>query len=76
MSGKRGRPVKHKELPAEIRENINESNLPENVLEAIAVAVSGNVLSDSVQAKAKVEDAKNDPKYVGNCPVTGKPKFE
>jgi hypothetical protein len=71
MSGKRGRPVKHKELPAEIRENINEANLPEEVLEAIA-----NAMSPQVVEKAKVEDAKRDPKYIGNCPVTGKPLFE
>jgi hypothetical protein len=71
MEKKRGRPVKHKELPAEIRENINEANLPEAVLEAIV-----NAVSPQVAEKAKCEDAKRDPKYVGNCPVTGKPLFE
>ena len=71
MSGKRGRPAKHPELPKEIRENINEANLPEEVLEAIKDAISPEVAE-----KAKVEDAKLDPKYIGNCPVTGKPVFE
>jgi hypothetical protein len=73
---KRGRPVKHPELPKEIRENINESNLPEDVLAAIVDVVSDKELSKETISKAKCEDAKRDPKYVGNCPVTGKPKFE
>lgn len=68
---KRGRPAKHPELPKEIRDNINESNLPEEVIEAIKDAISPEVAE-----KAKVEDAKLDPKYIGNCPVTGKPVFE
>ena len=78
MSGKRGRPAKHPELPKEIRDNIVEANLPEKVLEAIkeAVVEKPEVLSDSVAEKAKAEDVKKDPKYIGNCPVTGKPVFE
>ncbi|MFN8995562.1 MAG: hypothetical protein ACK5X3_18110 [Pseudomonadota bacterium] len=71
MEKKRGRPVKHKDIPEEIRENINEANLPEVVLEAIA-----NALSPEVAEKAKLEDSKKDPSYIGNCPVTGKPLFE
>jgi hypothetical protein len=73
---KRGRPVKNPELPKEIRENINESKLPEDVLAAIVNVVSDKSLSEETIEKAKIEDAKCDPKYIGNCPVTGKPLFE
>lgn len=73
---KRGRPVQHKEIPKEIRENINESKLPEDVLAAIIDVVSDKSLSEGTLAKAKCQDAKLDPKYIGNCPVTGKPLFE
>lgn len=70
MAGKLERPVKHPKLPKELRENINESNLPEEVIEAIK-----DVVSPVVAEKAKVEDSKKDPEYIGNCPVTGKPLF-
>jgi hypothetical protein len=72
---KRGRPVKNPEIPKEIRDNINESNLPKDVLEAIVEAVSDKELAKETQAKARVEDSKKDPQYIGNCPVTGKPLF-
>jgi len=68
---KRGRPIKHEYLPKEIRDNIVESNLPEAVMQAIV-----NVVSPEVAERARENDSRRGDKYIGNCPVTGKPVFE
>jgi hypothetical protein len=72
----RGRPIAHTDLPKEIRDNIVEANLPEEVLEAIKDVVIPNRVSDGVLERARENDARRGDKYIGNCPVTGKPVFE
>jgi topoisomerase IA-like protein len=64
---KRGPKPKHADLPKEIRDNINESNLPEAVVEAI---------KEVVAKEEEIVAEENKPKkLIGYHPITGAPVY-